>query len=414
MIDSALRVAKGTGLLLLVGLLSWRIVVSGIAEYYSQQDDRTEVVEALLWQPLQPQGLYQQALTQLESAPPAAERLLQAAAWADPSDALVYLALADLWVKAGRVPAAQGLVAVADALGPMRPPALSRSADFWLRQGQWDRVLARWSNLLLNRPENAKQLFPVLLRVAEDPASRPLLQSFLEQPPAWWLQFFSYTAQKAQSSETVLALYQARRRRGDPLDKVEQQAYLDRLLRDKRWLDAYLAWLNGLDDRQLTVLGNIYNGSFELPLTSVGFDWRVFPLRGVVVETAQTYGTRGDKALHINFNGQRAQFRHVLQYLFLEPGQYRLRGWVRVDQLRTERGLRWTVRCAPDQPVLVASELFLGSDDWRLFGVEFTVPERDCMAQVLRLELEGRAALDFEVEGDIWFDDLSIARLEDR
>jgi len=413
-IDSALRVAKGTGLLLLVGLLSWRIVVSGIAEYYSQQDDRTEVVEALLWQPLQPQGLYQQALTQLESAPPAAERLLQAAAWADPSDALVYLALADLWVKAGRVPVAQGLVAVADALGPMRPPVLSRSADFWLRQGQWDRVLARWSNLLLNRPENAKQLFPVLLRVAENPASRPLLQPFLEQPPAWWLQFFSYTAQKAQSSETVLALYQARRRRGDPLDKVEQQAYLDRLLRDKRWLDAYLAWLNGLDDRQLTVLGNIYNGSFELPLTSVGFDWRVFPLRGVVVETAQTYGTRGDKALHINFNGQRAQFRHVLQYLFLEPGQYRLRGWVRVDQLRTERGLRWTMRCAPDQPVLVASELFLGSDDWRLFGVEFTVPESDCMAQMLRLELEGRAALDFEVEGDIWFDDLSVVRLEDR
>jgi hypothetical protein len=185
-------------------------------------------------------------------------------------------------------------------------------------------------------------------------------------------------------------------------------------LRDKRWLDAYLAWLNGLDDRQLTVLGNIYNGSFELPLTSVGFDWRVFPLRGVVVETAQTYGTRGDKALHINFNGQRAQFRHVLQYLFLEPGQYRLRGWVRVDQLRTERGLRWTMRCAPDQPVLVASELFLGSDDWRLFGVEFTVPESDCMAQMLRLELEGRAALDFEVEGDIWFDDLSVVRLEDR
>ena len=414
MIDSALRVAKGTGLLLLVGLLSWRIIVSGMAEYYSQQDDRAEAVEALFWQSQQPQGLYQQALTQIESDPPAAERLLQAAAWADPSDALVYLALADLWVKAGRVPAAQGLVAVADALGPMRPPVLSRSADFWLRQGQWDRVLARWSNLLLNRPENAKQLFPVLLRVAENPASRPLLQPFLEQPPAWWLQFFSYTAQKAQSSETVLALYQARRRRGDPLDKVEQQAYLDRLLRDKRWLDAYLAWLNGLDDRQLTVLGNIYNGSFELPLTSVGFDWRVLPLRGVVVETAQTYGTRGDKALHINFNGQRAQFRHVLQYLFLEPGQYRLRGWVRVDQLRTERGLRWTMRCAPDQPVLVASELFLGSDDWRLFGVEFTVPESDCMAQMLRLELEGRAALDFEVEGDIWFDDLSIARLEDR
>lgn len=414
MIDSALRVAKGTGLLLLVGLLSWRIVVSGIAEYYSQQDDRTEVVEALLWQPLQPQGLYQQALTQLESAPPAAERLLQAAAWADPSDALVYLALADLWVKAGRVPVAQGLVAVADALGPMRPPALSRSADFWLRQGHWDRVLARWSNLLLNRPENANQLFPVLLRVAENPAGRPLLRPFLEHPPAWWLQFFSYTAQKAQYPETVLSLYQARRRQGDLLDRVEQQVYLDRLLRDKRWLEAYLAWLNGLDDRQLTVLGNVYNNGFELPITSLGFDWRIAPVRGAVVETVSTYGVRGYKALHVGFNGQRVQFNHVSQYLFLQPGRYRLYGWVRPDRLRTERGLRWTVRCAPDRPALMASEPFLGSDDWRLFAVEFVVPESDCMAQVLRLELEGRAALDFEVEGDIWFDDLTVTRLEDR
>jgi hypothetical protein len=89
-------------------------------------------------------------------------------------------------------------------------------------------------------------------------------------------------------------------------------------------------------------------------------------------------------------------------------------GWSGAQRIvqRNPRSVRsWSTRT---QPVLVASELFLGSDDWRLFGVEFTVPESDCMAQMLRLELEGRAALDFEVEGDIWFDDLSVVRLEDR
>ena len=65
MINSALRMVKGVSLLLLVGLMGWRIVVSGMAEYYSQQDDRAEAVEALLWQPLQPQGLYPVSYTHL-------------------------------------------------------------------------------------------------------------------------------------------------------------------------------------------------------------------------------------------------------------------------------------------------------------------------------------------------------------
>jgi hypothetical protein len=136
-------------------------------------------------------------------------------------------------------------------------------------------------------------------------------------------------------------------------------------------------------------------------------------VRGAWVETARTYGMSGDRALRVRFDGQRVRFQHVFQYLYLEPGRYRLQGKARPDNVRTERGLLWVVRCAPGGPPLVESERFLGWDQWRTFAAEFAVPETDCPAQILRLELDGRAALDFTVEGEIWFDDLSIVRLRD-
>jgi hypothetical protein len=159
-------------------------------------------------------------------------------------------------------------------------------------------------------------------------------------------------------------------------------------------------------------LGNVYNGGFEAPVTNLGFDWRISSPRGAVAETVETYGARGDKALHVSFNGERVRFQHVSQYLFLDAGRYRLQGRGRPDGLKAERGLRWRVRCVGANPFLAESEPFLGSDEWRNFTVDFTIPARECPAQLLRLELDGRVELDFEARGDAWFDDLTIARLE--
>jgi hypothetical protein len=266
--------------------------------------------------------------------------------------------------------------------------------------------------LLRTRPETAARLFPLLLRLAENPATQPLLQPLLADPPEWWDRFFAHAAAKATRPETAVFLYQNRNRRGALPVADEQRAYLDRLWKESRWLEAYLAWLNGLDERQIKALGNVYNGGFEAPVTHLGFDWRMSAPRGTTVETLETYGARGDRALQVSFNGQRVRFQHVLQYLFLEAGRYQLQGRGRPDGLKTERGLRWRVRCVGAATFLAESEPFVGSDDWRSFAVDFTIPDQGCPAQLLRLELDGRVELEFEARGDAWFDDLAIARLE--
>lgn len=398
--------------MVLGGLLGWRILVTGLSEHYAQQREAEAMVGALRWRAQQPEALYQRGLDQFDRAPADSERLLRLAAWANPTDARIYLVLAHLWAAQGRQQAAVELAELADALGPVRSPVLIGSADFWETQGRLDRMLARWSVLLRARPGFARQLHPLLLGFAEDRDRRELLKPLLDDPPDWWDGFFVYAARDAKQTDTVVFLYQSRQRRGEPPSEREQGAYLDRLWRDSRWPEAYQAWRDGLSERQLKELGNLYDGGFELPLTGVGFDWRTPPARGVLVEAAPTYGMRGDKALHLVFDGQRVRFQHVLQYLVLKPGHYRLQGRVRPDSLRTERGLQWRMRCASSDRLLAESERFLGSDSWRMFAIEFAVPETGCQAQVLRLELEGRTALDFEVQGGIWFDDLAVIVLE--
>ncbi|MFO7641080.1 MAG: hypothetical protein R6X17_07370 [Candidatus Competibacteraceae bacterium] len=407
------RMIKHGVVVLIAGLLGWRIVVTGLAEHSVREDGAEATAAALRWRGDHPLALYRQARDEAEHDPVAAERQLQTAAWANPTDALIYLTLAEVWERGERRREAITLVEIADLLGPLRSPALIRSAEFWLRQEQPERALARWTQLLRTRPGTASQIFPVLLNLAEQPASQPLLAPLLAEPPEWWERFFIYAARNAPRAETVTFLYQNRQRQGALPAEAERRAYLDRLWRDERWLEAYLAWLGGLDEARIRMLGNVYNGGFELPSSGVGFDWRMSSVRGAWVGTARTYGMSGDRALRVRFDGQRVRFQHVFQYLYLEPGRYRLQGKVRLDNVRTERGLLWVVRCAPGDPPLVESERFLGWDQWRAFAGEFTVPETDCPAQILRLELDGRAALDFTVEGEIWFDDLAIVRLGD-
>ena len=256
------RAIKGAGWLLVAGILAWRVLVNGLANHYAAEGTPEAAIGALRWRGDQPAALYQRGVALRASEPAEAERLLRAAAWANPTDALVYLALAEAWVKAGRPAAAVRLVEIADVLGPMRSPALARSAEFWLGQERPDRALARWRMLLRTRPETAAPLFPLLLRLAENPVTQPLLQPLLADPPEWWDRFFAHAAAKATRPETVVFLYQSRHRRGALPAADEQRAYLDRLWKENRWLDAYLAWLNGLDERQIQSAGQCVQRRF--------------------------------------------------------------------------------------------------------------------------------------------------------
>ena len=82
---------------------------------------------------------------------------------------------------------------------------------------------------------------------------------------------------------------------------------------------------------------------------------------------------------------------------------------MRTDRLRTEHGVRWRIGCRedPDRP-LAASEPTVGTVPWRDFGLNFTVPDAECRAQILSLEIYARTSLDRQASGVAFFSALEI------
>ena len=66
---------------------------------------------------------------------------------------------------------------------------------------------------------------------------------------------------------------------------------------------------------------------------------------------------------------------------------------------------------ASEAEALAERPAFKGTIDWQEFETEFEVPD-DCRAQWLTLILAARVALEEQVAGAAWFDDLEVTRAE--
>jgi hypothetical protein len=255
-------------------------------------------------------------------------------------------------------------------------------------------------------------LFPKLRQVAEAREARRLLEPLATDPPAWWVQFFTYLARTSLDKDAVRAIYDWRRASPRaPLTPEERSDYVERLQRDGAIAEAYIVWVSGLDDNARKRLGLIFDGGFDLPFESRGFGWRVSAHKNVSVTGSPTRGASDPAALRVRFAAFDGLFSHVSQPMFLDPGAYRVTGRVRMDSLTSKGGVRWAVRCVvPAAEVLGAGPRFVGSGDWAEFRFDFEVPET-CGYQQLVLVSAGTRPFERKLDGVIWFDDLRVRRI---
>ncbi len=390
-------------LLAAAALLVWRIGASGMSSHYAQRIEKGEsdaVSSALTWDARQPQALYERAIEMAKTDPDAAEALLARAYAENPANARPLATLAGIVQEKGEQERADALMKAAVDLMPADPGIQVQAASYWLGRGDLEKAMEHWSRAMETDPAAIEQIFPVLLKLAEDPRTRLAFRPFAASPPSWWEAFFAEIARRALDVETVRVLYALRSESPQtPLTEPERQAYVARLQKEGRITEAYIDWINGLSREQRAELGLIHDGGFELEPTNWGFDWRVRTRRGVIVDRARTYGIDGNKALHLLFDGYDRPFQDVSQLLFLDPGPYRLTGRVRTDSLETQGGLKWVVRCVlPESQDLGETERFLGTNQWRDFDVKFEIPQ-GCGLQAIRLESAGKRAFEHRIIG---------------
>ena len=192
------------------------------------------------------------------------------------------------------------------------------------------------------------------------------------------------------------------------LDAITTGRWIDRLVKDKLWGEAYARWVGGIQKNAPFHLSHVYNGDFETVPSGTGFDWRIGDSAGVLVDRPAGASADGSHALRLTFLDRRVDAIPLHQWLMLGPGNYRLRFHAAAQDLRSDRGVQWVVSCTDDGKELAASERFTGSFDWELFELRFDVPAQRCEAQDLWLRNAGAAAAGKIIGGTILFDDVAI------
>ena len=391
------------------GWLAWRIVTLGMADH--EAEELKNPAAALNWDAHHPGANLVLGLREHARNPDAALAHLQAAIAANPAEGRAYAALGRLLETRGETDRARTAMETASRLSPQRSDVQQEVAAYWMRQGNLERALQHWNTVLRHRPDLHAQIFPELLQLAGDPAHQAAFAKLLEQPVPWWPAFFMAAARQAPAADIVRVLFNLQQGGPNAPTPDMLRAYLGRLQKEGAWLEAWFVWLNSLSKEQVGKLGHLYNGSFEAPLTNLGFDWIVQKHPAVSLDTASTYDTSGERALRVSFRGLRVKFEHLHQYLMLPPGDFSLQGRVRPDNLQAPQGMQWALYCVGNNAPLAVSDRVRGSEPWTRFRTAFSIPPDGCPVQMLRLELAGTIRLDFDAIGTVWYDNLAIEQV---
>jgi hypothetical protein len=414
----ALRRLAPAATALMLAWLAWRALSLGVADHFSAA--RPE--RALAWRPDHPQALLARAETLAGGTavrpvpdalrdPVAAAALARRALRADPLPGRGWRVLAQLADRAGDRARAASLQAIAARRSPRDLDAHVWLVDHHLGRRDPVAALASLDLILRTHPQAGPGVVATLMRLAQSPDAQPALAGLLQRSPRWRTGMLVGVIRHEEADTVALApLIEALRRSGG-LAPDELAAWIDRLVAEGRWGTAYLTWVSQLPPARLDGLGNVYNGGFEWTPQPGGFDWHFGKVAGARIDRVDADGGTGDRALRVAFEGQRVAFDHVRQRLVLPPGRYRLAGQVRLDGLRNERGLVWTVACADGaRTPLAETPPMRGSAGWRAFETGFVVPAEGCGGQWLVLRIPARIAAERRVVGQAWFDDISVTR----
>ena len=308
-----------------------------------------------------------------------------------------------------------------EAAAPFMQMAAQRSlrdqvATFWMLEWSVDQkdltaALSYADTLLRTHSNMPAHVVPILGRIAEIEGGSSSLKTLLATDPPWRPQFFSVLPTSVRNLRTPLDLLVSLKGTARPPSTQELRSYLEPLIAGKQYELAYYTWLQFLPENLLANVGLLFNGSFEIALTNLPFDWQLPVGSGVATDIVRRPDRTEESALRISFGEGRGQFAGVSQLVMLAAGSYRLEGSYTGD-LVGRRGLVWRISCAEGngQPI-GASQMFIGpSPTWSRFEFPFTVPVSGCRAQRLLLTLDARSESEKLISGSAWFDDLSITR----
>jgi tetratricopeptide (TPR) repeat protein len=270
----------------------WRVVGQMQAERHAQ----TEPERALRWRPNHPGALLVLAERQLAkgdtSAAQATTRRLLAH---EPLQGEAFRVLAEAADRQGRRAEAFRLYRIAEHRAPRDLQTRAWLTQRYLELGEYPQALAQIDRILRMSPQRARSIHPLLVRLAQDPRFAEALARALASGPPWRPGMLEALRDpKAGNPVAAGRVMQALQDQGG-LSPVEYANWLDSLIAQGRWGEAYARWAGAVakpGDR----LPQAYNGDFAARPSGSGFDWRLGRVPGVLLEFESAAGSSGQAA----------------------------------------------------------------------------------------------------------------------
>jgi tetratricopeptide (TPR) repeat protein len=390
--------------------VAWRVLSLGLANHFAE----TNPDRALFWRSNHPEALYRAAEKSAENKQwPQAQQLAKRAVLANPLDGRALRIMAQVAEAEGNTKLALDLYQKASILAPRDLPSHIWLLDNALQSRQAEPAVHHLDAFLRLSPVGLSPDWQVMMQsqahvLAVNPAAQPFMIQALSKNPPWRRSFLS-SFSEAKLPLDDIAGFLNNLSKVSRLDLGEYQPWLNRLIAEQRYMQAYVTWAQLIPMKQRKYLGNVFDGGFEVAQEDQQgiFAWASPPAQGVQMYWANDRGIIGENAFFVNFEGGRTPFSNLQQTLVLPPGKWQLNYRARAINLDSTRGLIWRITCLPDNSTLAESEPMRGMFNWQELAVDFEVPEQ-CGGQKLQLLIPARIPAETQIRGDLWLDEVRI------
>ena len=154
----------------------------------------------------------------------------------------------------------------------------------------------------------------------------------------------------------------------------------------------------------------ITNGNLQADILDGAFDWRVFPVKGVVVNQDSAGPTADARSLRIEFDGtQNLYYGSVLQFVPAQPHtKYTFSAFTRSQAITTEAGVGVQISDGYDpNKILGSTDPLIGTTPWSEQSFSFETPP-DTHLLIVRIVRVPSQKLDNKIAGAFWLSRVSL------
>ena len=397
------------------------ITKQGVAAWYFRQYTSEGLAKAIQWDANNPQ-FYVALARLLQFAPDRGNprevvRLHEIATFLSPYQAQYWAELGAAYEWAGQIEAASSAVKRARELFPNSPDINWRLGNLYIRTGKTHEGLGALQKATIEDPEMRRHAFELAWRTTGD--NNLILDEMLPPRTDVFFEYISYLIETHRIDDAEQTWHRVL---GLRLHFELRQAftYLDALIQHQR-VDRLVAAWETLAHHYPAEIGPqfsgpnlVTNGSFEFEILNGGLDWRVIPVKGVVVRVDSRIFFDGVRSLRIEFDGKNnLEYFHVFQYVPVKPETlYRFTSNMRVQGVTSDSGPRFQICDAYDVGRLfLSTENRVGTSGWLPQQLEFRT-DRDTRLLVLRVARSLSRKFDNQIAGTVWIDRLTLKAVE--